>query len=254
MLVRAFGPPLRALGTGDYEFIARLAGSTHGESMLALPAEHWATLVDHLGLARVGSVLDVGCGMGTWLPALARTKHTVIGIDPDGGSVAAARSRTARMSNVHVHQMAAERLALASSSLDAVVCITALPYLSQPDAVREMARVLRGCGKLVIGTVGSGYYAKHVVEGLRYSKPEVVSYGLDPIVVSVARTVSRREVASDSLRSWTPRAVRSLLAGNGFAVQSISRDPSPANPEWPRRYLGRPFYFTAIAVRRAGRS
>ena len=251
LLARTLGRPLRALGSGDPEFVARLGATSHGESMLALPAEHWATLAAHLGLAGVGSVLDVGCGVGAWLPALARTNQRVVGIDTDGESVGAARSRTAELPNVQIHQMAAERLALESASLDAVVCMTVLPYLGQPDAIREMARVLRDRGKLVIGTVGAGYYAKHAVEGIRQSRPEIVSYGLDPIAVSVARTLTGREVAVGSLRSWSPRALRSLLTSNGFVVRHVSPDPAAVNPGWPQRYLGRPFYFTMTADRQA---
>jgi SAM-dependent methyltransferase len=251
LLARTLGRPLRALGSGDHEFVARLGGTSHGESMLALPAEHWANLVGQLGLAGVGSVLDVGCGVGAWLPALAQTNQTVIGIDPDGESVAAARSRTAELPNVEVRQMTAERLALESGGLDAVVCMTVLPYLGQPDAIKEMARVLRDRGKLVIGTVGAGYYAKHVVEGIRQSSHEIVTSGLDPIAVSAARTLSRREVAPGSLRSWSPRALRSLLTSHGFVVQRVSRDPAAVNPDWPQQYLGRPFYFTMTAVRQA---
>lgn len=76
LLARTLGRPLRALGSGDHEFIARLGGTSHAESMLALPAEHWAALVTHLELAGVGRVLDVGCGGGAWLPALAQTNIT----------------------------------------------------------------------------------------------------------------------------------------------------------------------------------
>ena len=218
--------------------------------MLALPAEHWTTLVGQLGLAAAGSVLDVGCGVGAWLPALAQTNQTVIGIDADGESVAAARSRTAQLPNVEVRQMTAERLALESGGLDAVVCMTVLPYLQQPDAIKEMARVLRDRGKLVIGTVGAGYYAKHAVEGIRQSNPEIVTYGLDPIAVSAVRTLSGREVARLTAQ-LEPSGV--AIASDQPRVRGAARrrDPAAVNPDWPQRYLGRPFYFTITAVRQA---
>lgn len=253
VLVRTLGGSLRALGPGDEGFLTRLGGTSHGQAMLALPDAHWAGLITDLGLDGAGTVVDIGCGHGAWLPALARSNRTLIGIDLDAESVAASRSRTAHLPNVEVREMAAEQLAFEDGSIDAAVCMTVLPYLKHPAAVREMARVLRAGAKLVIGTVGAGYYAKHAVEGIRHSNSEIVGYGLDPLVISVARTLTRREVAPGALRSWSPRAVCSLLNDNGFRVEQVRRNPAAINAEWPRRYLGRPFYFSVTAVRQPGR-
>jgi SAM-dependent methyltransferase len=50
----------------------------------------YAAIVDELG-AR--SVLDVGCGTGTFACLLARRGHTVVGVDPAAASLAVARSK-----------------------------------------------------------------------------------------------------------------------------------------------------------------
>ncbi len=130
--------------------------------------------------------------------------------------------------------------------------MTVLPYVSQHASIREMNRVLRDGGRLVVGTVGGGYYARHVVQGAGEQRPDVVSYGLDPIAVSVARTVTRREVAPGSLRSWSPRALRTLLDDNGFDLQRVEWDSAPADRAWPACYLGRPVYFVVTAIKRSG--
>lgn len=248
-VARVLGPPLRALGPGDPDFVARLAG-THTDVMLARSDGHWEELVERYGLAGAGEVLDVGCGAGAWLPALARRNRRVVAFDPDERSVVVARARSKELPNVQVMVMAAEKLELESASFDAVACMSTLPYLAQPASVREMNRVLRDRGRLIVGTVGGGYYAKHIAQGARERRPDVVSYGLDPIIVSVARTLARREVAPGSLRSWSPRALRMLLDDNGFDLQRVEWDSAAAEPAWPARYLGRPLYFVVTAIKR----
>jgi SAM-dependent methyltransferase len=250
-VARVLGPPLRTLGPGNPGFIARFAG-THTDTMLARSDGHWEGLVERYGLAGAGDVLDVGCGAGAWLPALARCNRRVVAVDPDERSVAVARARSEEFPNVQVMTMAAEKLELESGSFDAIACMTVLPYLAQPAAVREMNRVLRYGGRLVVGTVGGGYYAKHVVQGARERRADIVSYGLDPIIVSHARTLARREVAPGSLRSWSPRALRTLLDDNGFDPRRVELDSAAAEPAWPARYLGCPVYFVVTAIKRPG--
>ncbi|HEX7131605.1 MAG TPA: methyltransferase domain-containing protein [Iamia sp.] len=52
--------------------------------------DHYEALVDELG-AR--SVLDVGCGTGTFAIRLARTGRDVVGVDPAAASLAVARAK-----------------------------------------------------------------------------------------------------------------------------------------------------------------
>jgi SAM-dependent methyltransferase len=247
ILLRVGGPLLRARGNGDAAFLDPSRRS-HADAMSTLADKHWEELIARFGLKGAGRVLDVACGSGDWLAALARSNTVVVGTDLDEGMLALARRRCAA-DNVELRAMPAESLDFADGSFDAVTCFSALPYLRYDDAISEMARVLRPGGRLAIGTVGAGYYAKHVAEGVRHDDADAVIYGLDPIMVGIARTVGGDRIAPSSLRSWSPRAVRRLLERHGFAVQQTLNDVDAVNPQWPRRFMARPMYFVVFATR-----
>lgn len=107
------------------------------------------------------SVLDVGCGDGTL--ALAVSQHgarRVSGCDPDARMVTRAYSQ-ARREERHIDLAVArsQELPYADQSFDVVLCITVLTFISDPNVtVREMARVLRPGGRLVIGDLGRWSY------------------------------------------------------------------------------------------------
>jgi len=238
------------MADGDQRFLDP-KGRSHADAMAALPADHWERLVAVCELTGAGAVLDVACGSGDWLVALAATNERVVGVDADPDMLELAHARTAAAHNVELRQMRAEQLDFADGAFDALTCFTALPYLEQSVAIREMARVLEPGGKLVLGTVGTGYYAKHAAEGIRHRDRDTVRYGLDPILVSAGRTVRGDRFALGALRVWGPRSVRRLLEGEGLEVTQIAYDPAPVDPTWPRTFLGQPLYVIAHATKRA---
>jgi SAM-dependent methyltransferase len=217
--------------------------------MSTLSESHWESLVDRLGLAGVGEVLDVACGSGDWLAPLARVNKRLVGIDSDTGMVELAQARSSGAPNIDIRSMSAESLDFPDGDFDAVTCLTALPYLDQSKALAEMSRVLRPGGRLVVGTVGPGYYAKHVSSGVRHQDAQAISYGLDALIVTAGRAVRGDRFAPSSLKAWSPRAVRKLLTDHGFDVADILRDVTPVNPSWPTSSLGLPVYFVAFATK-----
>lgn len=249
ILAGTLGPILRRTTRGDPAFLDRLS-RTHTESMLGLPDDHWDRLIGELGLRGHRAVLEVGCGAGAWLPRLALVNERVLGTDIDDEALEIARERSSAADNVEIRKMAAEQLGFPAESFDAVACLTVLPYIDQPVALGEIARVLTPGGRLVLGTMGAGYYAKHVAEGIRRSRVDVIRYGLDPMLVAASRTVAGSRIAPASLRSWSPRAVRRLAERQGLGVDRIFRNVDAADPTWPRSYLGRPMYFIAVATKR----
>lgn len=74
-------------------------------------------------LVRGKRVLDLGCGDGRFALAIAPVAAKVDGLDPDPGSIAAAKAsaRRARIRNVTFEVGAAQRLPYADGSFDVVI-------------------------------------------------------------------------------------------------------------------------------------
>ena len=109
-----------------------------------------------IGELRNARVLDVGCGDGALVCAAASRGAVATGLDPDPAMLAAARMRAA---GAHVQatfvEGRIERIPFADASFDVVVAVTVLCFVADASgAVREMARVLRPGGRLVLGDLG----------------------------------------------------------------------------------------------------
>lgn len=101
-------------------------------------------------------VLDAGCGDGALVCAVASRGAEATGIDPDPAMLAAARARAAKAGLRAVFvEGRIEHLPFPAASFDVVVAVTVLCFVADAaGAVREMARVLRPGGRLVIGELG----------------------------------------------------------------------------------------------------
>jgi SAM-dependent methyltransferase len=113
-------------------------------------------MLDLLGDLAGARVLDIGCGDGALVRAFSARGATAVGVDPDPAMLAAARKRAAE---AHISatflEGRAESLPFPDASFDAVTAMTVLCFV--PDAkgaMREMARVLRPGGRLVLGELG----------------------------------------------------------------------------------------------------
>lgn len=126
------------------------------------------------------SVLEVGCGTGNYLRALAgHFRCAAYGLDPSAGMLAHARSRTKGMSWT---QGRAENLAFADDAFDLVFSVDVIHHVADKAAFyREAARVLRPGGSLCTVTdsadiirrreILSGYFPETVeIEFARYPR------------------------------------------------------------------------------------
>lgn len=101
-------------------------------------------------------VLDAGCGDGRLAVVLAGEGARVVGADIDVSMLRAARAR-GKEAKVELSLVAADvaRVPLASESFDTIVAVTTLCFVPDPRAAaRELARLLRPGGRLVIGELG----------------------------------------------------------------------------------------------------
>ncbi|MFZ0499131.1 MAG: methyltransferase domain-containing protein [Steroidobacteraceae bacterium] len=117
-------------------------------------------LLASASLAPGDRVLDVACGSGLVTFSAAHAvgpTGRILGIDLSGQMIAAARRRAEQrqVSNASFARMDAETLSLPDGSFDVVLCCLGLMYVPDPEkAVREMKRVLRPGGRLVISVWG----------------------------------------------------------------------------------------------------
>jgi SAM-dependent methyltransferase len=113
-------------------------------------------------------VLDVGCGPGFYVSELLEKvgpDGSVVGVDVSRDMLAVAARRTEGHDNVEFHAGVATTLPLADQSCDRAVSVQVLEYVDEvPAALREMQRVLRPGGRLVLWDVDWGTVSWHAVD------------------------------------------------------------------------------------------
>jgi SAM-dependent methyltransferase len=126
--------------------------------LLAAATEEVVRRLGELGvLAPDRDLLEIGCGLGRFVAALAPDLRRVTGIDLSGAMVAQARRRSAGLPNVVFEQTNGRDLrAFSDQVFDIVLAADVFPYLVAagdrvaPDHIAETARVLRPGGTLVV--------------------------------------------------------------------------------------------------------
>jgi SAM-dependent methyltransferase len=119
--------------------------------------------VDHVvgRMARGSVVLELGCGYGRILPALAGKAAAVFGIDTSWPSLLAARARIARLGKCRLACMDAACLGLADRVFDCVVCIQnglSAFHVDPRGLVLEAVRVARSGGVVLFSTYAEGFW------------------------------------------------------------------------------------------------
>lgn len=101
-------------------------------------------------------VLDIGCGDGRLAIQMARAGARVVGIDPDAAMLRAAGDEAKAVGvSLDLIDGRIEALPLAAERFDVITAVTVLCFVRDETlAWREMARVLRPGGRLVIGELG----------------------------------------------------------------------------------------------------
>ena len=96
-------------------------------------------------------VADIGTGTGILALELARLGLRVVGVDNSARMLEAARTKLEGVAGVELRKGEAHRLPIADSEVDAAFAHMVLHYLPSPaDAIREMARVVRQGGTIVV--------------------------------------------------------------------------------------------------------
>lgn len=146
-------------------------------------------------------VLDIGCGIGTYVRKLGELTERAYGIDID-----AARVRESTTGGVAI--AASEQLPFATGALDVVLLNEVIEHVQrESETLREACRVVRPGGHVVIYAPNRLYpFETHgVYIGGRYF------FGNVPLVNYLPDSLRQRLVPH--ARAYTSRGLRRLIAG-----------------------------------------
>lgn len=146
-----------------------LLAQATGEVVTAL--RRWGLIGSHTRL------VDLGCGQGRFVRALAPSVACVVGLDVSGRMLARSRRACAGLDNVRLLRISGRDLApLASASADLVLAADVFPYLVEAGLagrmIAESARVLAHGGHLAIFNYCYGGDAARDVREVRRSFAE----------------------------------------------------------------------------------
>jgi ubiquinone/menaquinone biosynthesis C-methylase UbiE len=177
--------------------------------------DYKAAVLESLELGPEQVVLDVGCGPGTDLAAMAgfvAPDGVVIGVDNDERMVNEAAQRTAGLLGVEVRRGDAHALPLADASVDRARTDRVLQHVADPAAaVADIARVLRPGGVVVFAEPDWGTL--------------VVDAG-DDVGESVSRAFVRWTREQVVRNATVGRSLARHATGAGLSVRAVSAYPS----------------------------
>jgi ubiquinone biosynthesis O-methyltransferase len=110
------------------------------------------------------SVLDLGCGGGFMAEPLARQGAHVIGVDPSAPAIEVAKQHAEETGlSIDYRVGTGEKLPVADSAVDIVVCVDVLEHVDDLDAViGEIRRVLKPGGLFLFDTINRTWLSKLV--------------------------------------------------------------------------------------------
>lgn len=148
------------------------------------------------------TIVEIGVGRGTTTLSLARSAQKVIGIDNSKEmlQIAGQNIRNSSQRNIYLKLGEAEKVPLKSKSANQVLASTVLHHTVSPSkAIREMARILKKRGKLVIIE-----YEQHNCDWLREKGDDIWLGFLPQDINNWLKRAGLSKIETFSLGKWPP--------------------------------------------------
>ncbi|MFD8520245.1 methyltransferase domain-containing protein [Streptomyces capillispiralis] len=164
-------------------------------------------MLDLLDVRDGHAVLDVGCGPGTDLPALAERvgdAGTVIGVDRDPAMLERARARTAGLPRVEIREGDAHALPVEAGTMDRAKIDRVLMHVAEPaDVLVQLHRATRPGARI----------------GL--AEPDWDTLIVDAEDLETSRAFTRFTTAEVVRHATIGRGLARLAARAGFRVEAV---------------------------------
>jgi ubiquinone/menaquinone biosynthesis C-methylase UbiE len=134
-------------GDTSYDHVAELYDAAFQD--IRVRKDEWTWLGEHLPAGGI-DMLDIGCGNGALLNALADRVRTGIGVDESSGIIARARVKNSAISNLSFEMIKGPVLPFPDASFDVVTSLMSFRYLDWDPLLSEIKRVTRPGGKFLI--------------------------------------------------------------------------------------------------------
>jgi 2-polyprenyl-3-methyl-5-hydroxy-6-metoxy-1,4-benzoquinol methylase len=156
--------------------------------------------------------LDAGCGDGRYFAALAgRLPERIAGVDISERILETARATAARAgAQPELAQANVESLPFAAGDFDVVLCTQVIEHVvDAAAAVRELARVLRSGGVLLLSTDNARNVVSRTLNAPRAA------------LVRVLGLRGRRGMVESPATPYTRESFRALVEGAGLRVERL---------------------------------
>lgn len=124
------------------------------------PSRHLKNLAKTLEIAPGTELLDVACGVGTWLAAAAERGAILAGVDVSGRAIETCQRH---VPNGEFYCAPAEALPFEGARFDLISCLGSLEHFLEPnEALREMKRVSKPSARFVFSVPNADFLTRRL--------------------------------------------------------------------------------------------
>ena len=134
-------------GDTSYDHVAELYDAAFVD--IRVRKDEWKWLNEHLPDGKI-DMLDIGCGNGALLNALASRIETGVGVDESTGIIERAKLKNSEISNLKFEIIKGPVLPFPDNSFEVVTSLMSFRYLDWDPLLAEIKRVTKPGGKFLI--------------------------------------------------------------------------------------------------------